>query len=94
MLTSLVLFIALGGSQKIGIDTDIYFFNVSVYNAFVLESEHVGSKRESVYFKLDLAQQLIHGFLQRKQKRRSNEVPPNHDVPQDQHVSVRIEGRK
>ena len=30
-------------------------FNVSVCNAFVLESEHVGSKRESVYFKLDLA---------------------------------------
>ena len=69
-------------------------FNVSVCNAFVLESEHVGSKRESVYFKLDLTQQLINGFSQQKRKRRSNEVPPNHAVPQDQHVSVRIEGRK
>ena len=38
----------------------IFWFlcNVSVCNAFVLESELVGSKRESVYFKLDLAQQL------------------------------------
>ena len=44
----------------------IFWFlsNVSVCNAFVLESEHVGSKRESVYFKLDLTQQLIDGFLQ------------------------------
>ena len=38
----------------------IFWFlcNVSVCNAFVLESELVGSKRKSVYFKLDLAQQL------------------------------------
>ena len=71
-----------------------FLFNVSVCNAFVLESEHIGSKRESVYFKLDLAQQLIDGFSQQKRKRRSNEVPPNHAVPQDQHVSVCIEGRK
>ena len=71
-----------------------FLFNVSVCNAFVLESEHIGSKRESVYFKLDLTQQLIDGFSQQKRKRRSNEVPPNHAVPQDQHVSVRIEGRK
>ena len=34
-----------------------FLFNVSVCNAFVLESEHIGSKRESVYFKLDLTQQ-------------------------------------
>ena len=39
-----------------------FLFNVSVCNAFVLESEHFGSKRESVYFKLDLTQQLIDGF--------------------------------
>ena len=57
-----------------------FLFNVSVCNAFVLESEHVGSKRESVYFKLDLTQQLIDGFLQQKQKHRSNKVPPNHAV--------------
>ena len=36
-----------------------FLFNVSVCNAFVLESEHVGSKRESVYFKLDLTQQSM-----------------------------------
>ena len=71
-----------------------FLFNVSVCNAFLLESEHIGSKHESVYFKLDLTQQLIDGFSQQKRKRRSNEVPPNHAVPQDQHVSVRIEGRK
>ena len=41
-----------------------FLFNVSVCNAFVLESEHVGSKRELVYFKLDLAQQLLDGFSQ------------------------------
>ena len=41
-------------------DRYIFWFlcNVSVCNAFVLESELVGSKRKSVYFKLDLAQQL------------------------------------
>ena len=41
-----------------------FLFNVSVCNAFALESEHVGLKRESVYFKLDFAQQLIDGFSQ------------------------------
>ena len=82
MLTSFVLFIALGGSQKKWYRYIFWFlFNVSVCNAFVLESEHIGSKRESVYFKLGLRQQLIDGFLQQKQKRRSNEVPPNHAVP-------------
>ena len=60
VLTSFVLFIALGDSQKSAINTYFGFFLMYVCKA----SEHVGSKRELVYFKLDLAQQLIDGFSQ------------------------------
>ena len=45
VLTSFVLSIALGGSQKSGINTYFGFFLMCLFcNPFVLESEHVGSK--------------------------------------------------
>ena len=33
----------------------MYLYHVFVCNAFVLESEHIGSKRKTLDFKLDLA---------------------------------------
>ena len=74
-----------------------FLFNLSICNAFVLESFHRTTrgqgKREMINFRLDLAKQLIDGFSQRKRKRRSQE-PQQHSVAREAHVSVHVEGGK
>ena len=58
VLISFVLFICLGQQWKKWYRYIFWFlFNVFVCNAFVLESECVGSKRKTLDFKLDLAHQ-------------------------------------
>lgn len=74
-----------------------FLFNLSVCNAFILESFHRTThgqrKRAMINFRLDLAKQLIDGFSQRQRKRRSQE-PQQHSVAREAHVSVHVEGRK
>ena len=95
VLISFVPFILLVGSVESGIDTFFWFlFNLSVCNSFVLSSVHRGRKGTMFEFHLELAKQLINGFSQRKRKRRLLEGPNASVVGLQEHVSVKVEGRK
>ena len=68
--------------------------NLSVYNSFVLSSVHHGWKGKMLEFCLELAKQLISGFSQWKRKRCSLKGPIGSVVVLQEHVSVKVEGRK
>ena len=74
-----------------------FLFNLSICNAFVLESMYRNNrgqrKRAMINFRIDLAKQLINDFSQRQRKPRSQE-PQEHFVAQNAHVSVHVGGRK
>ena len=71
-----------------------FLFNLSVCNSFVLSSVHRGRKGTMLEFHLQLAKQLINGFSQRKRKRHSLEGLSSSVVGLQEHVSVKVEGRK
>jgi len=71
-----------------------FLFNLSVCNSFVLSSVHRGRKGTMFEFHLELAKQLINGFSQRKRKRRLLESRNASVVGLQEHVSVKVEGRK
>lgn len=74
-----------------------WLFNLSICNAFVLESMYRTNrgqrKRAMINFRIDLAKQLINDFSQRQRKPRLQE-PQEHFIAQNAHVSVHVGGRK
>lgn len=71
-----------------------FLFNLSVCISFVLSSVHRGRKGTLLKFHFELAKQLINGFSQQKRKRHSLEGLSGSVVGLEEHVSVKVEGRK
>ena len=73
-----------------------FLFNLSICNSFVLANVYRGRqrKRTMLEFRLKLAKQLINGFSQQKRKRRSLDGANFSNVAREEHISVKVEGRK